>query len=103
MSFIQEATDLSTGRNLQPVSTPYALPDQKDNVVVFLMAGSYEYDLELIKKMPPPRTNYKNIIIPYSVASKIGPMNFKYQLSQQEYKKRVEYLMKQKMVTQLTV
>lgn len=103
MSFIQEATDLSTGRNLQPVSTPYALPDQKDNVAVFLMAGSYEYDLELIKKMPPPRTNYKNIIIPYSVASKIGPMNFKYQLSQQEYKKRVEYLMKQKMVPQLTV
>lgn len=103
MRFIQEASDLSTGKNLQQMHYPYALPDQQDNVVVFLMAGSYEYDLEMIKKMPPPRTNYKNIIIPYSVSSKIGPMNFNYKLSQEEYKKRVEYLMKQKMVPQLKV
>ena len=59
----QETTDLSSGKNLKQVPI-YSMPDQKDGVVVFLLSGSYEYDLELIKHMPPPRTNYRNIIIP---------------------------------------
>ena len=93
--------DLANGPNLKRTSSPYSLPDQKENVAVFLVSGSYEYDLELIKKMPPPRSNYKNIVIPYSLSGKFGPSTFKYSLTPAEYQKRLDYLGKQRMVPQL--
>ena len=102
IQYYQEATDMSSGRNLQPTPS-YYLPNQPDNVVVFLLAGSFEYDLELIKRMPPPRNNYKNIIIPYSLSGKVGPNNFKYSISHSEYSDRLKYLQKQKMIPQLIV
>lgn len=98
----QETTDLSSGKNLKQVPI-YSMPDQKDGVVVFLLSGSYEYDLELIKHMPPPRTNYRNIIIPYSLMGRIGTANFKYSIPSTKYNERVQYLQKQKMVPQLIV
>ena len=98
----QETTDLSGGKNLVQVPI-YSMPDQKDGIAVFLLSGSYEYDLELIKRMPPPRTNYRNIIIPYSLAGKIGTANFKYGIPGSKYNERVQYLQKQKMVPQLIV
>ena len=100
--FYQETTDLSSGKNLVQVPM-YNMPDQKDGVAVFLLSGSYEYDLELIKHMPPPRTNYRNIIIPYSLMGKIGTANFKYSIQGSKYNERVQYLQKQKMVPQLIV
>lgn len=103
MQFIQEAVDLSSGKNLQPNPNQYHLPDQQNGVVVFLLAGSYEYDLELIKKMPPPRTNYKNIIIPFSIMGKVGVSQFKYTINSAKYNERVQYLQKQKMVPKLVV
>ena len=103
MRYIQEAAaDLLTGKNLQQ-NPIYHMPDQKDGVCVFLLSSSFEYDMELIKNMPPPRTNYKSIIIPSSVGGKIGPFSFKYQLSKQEYAKRLQYVQSMKMVPQLTV
>lgn len=98
----QETTDLSGGKNLVRVPI-YSMPDQKDGIAVFLLSGSYEYDLELIKRMPPPRTNYRNIIIPYSLVGKIGTANFKYSIPGSKYNERVQYLQKQKMVPQLIV
>ena len=103
MRYIQEAAaDLITGKNLQqhPI---YHMPDEKDGVAIFLLSSSFEYDMELIKNMPPPRTNYKNIIIPYSVSGKIGAVNFKYQADKKEYAKRLQYIQQMKMVPQLTV
>jgi hypothetical protein len=98
----QETTDLSGGKNLVQVPI-YSMPDQKDGIAIFLLSGSYEYDLELIKRMPPPRTNYRNIIIPYSLVGKIGTANFKYSIPSSKYNERVQYLQKQKMVPQLIV
>lgn len=104
MRMIQEAAvDLSSGKNLQANSSSYHLPDQQNGVVVFLLSGSYEYDLELIKRMPPPRTNYKNIIIPFSISGKIGVSPFKYAISNSDYQSKIDYLRKQKMVPQLAV
>ena len=103
MQFIQEATNLVNGKTLQPVSAPYQLPDQKDGAAVFLLSGSFEYDIELIKRVPPPRINFKSIVIPYSIHGKIGTMDFKYQLSNESYKRKVEYVQKQKLVPQLKI
>jgi len=100
--FYQETTDLSSGKNLTQVPI-YSMPDQKDGVTVFLLSGSYEYDLELIKHMPPPRTNYRNIIIPYSLMGRIGTADFKYGIDSSKYNERVKYLQKQKMIPQLVV
>ena len=101
MKFYQESSDLSSGKNLVP-NSPYVIPKQDDNLAVFLISGSFEYDLELIKKMPPPRL-IQEIIIPYHVSCKLGAINFNYKLSEDAYRKKVEYLQKQKMVPQLKV
>lgn len=102
MKFYQESTDLSSGKNLVPTNSPYVIPKQDDNLAVYLISGSFEYDLELIKKMPPPRL-IQNIIIPSNVSGKIGAVNFTYKISEDTYRKKVEYLQKQKMVPQLRV
>lgn len=102
MQFYQESIDLSSGKNLQPTSTPFTLPKEANDVAVFLLAGSFEYDIELIKKMPPPRMITK-IIIPFSVNGKIGPVNFRYSISDSEYKKKSEYLMRQKLAPAIQI
>jgi len=102
MPFYQEATDLATGRNLQSMSSPFSLPKDTEDVAVFLLSGSFEYDVEMIKKIPPPRVITK-IIIPYSLGSKIGATNIKYALSQSEYRNKVDYLMKQKLAPMIQV
>ena len=50
----------------------YRLPAQKEDVSVFLLSDSYEYDIEMIKNIPQPKVDYKNIIIPYRIVDKIG-------------------------------
>lgn len=103
LRYYNESTDLSSGRNLQMINGMYHMPGDQEGVVVFLVSGSFEYDLELIKKMPPPRTNFKYVMIPSQLRSKIGTTMFTYQISNSEYNKHVEYLKKQKMVPQLKV
>lgn len=103
MKYIQEAMDLSSGKNLQPINGVYNMPGDPEGVVVFLLSGSFEYDLELIKKMPPPRTNFKSVMIPSQLHSKIGTTVFSYNISNSDYNKKIEYLRKQKMVPQLKV
>ena len=98
----QESTDLSSGKNLVPTNSPYVIPKQDDNLAVFLISGSFEYDLEMIKKMPPPRL-IQNIIIPFHVTGKLGAINFTYKISEESYRKKIEYLQRQKMVPQLKV
>lgn len=96
MRYIQEAVDFSSGNNFVPVRAKFSLPTQKNDVSVFLLSNSYEYDLELIKSMPPPRIDYKYIIIPNKVSDNFGTRSFKFDLSNQEYQKKLEYLTNQK-------
>lgn len=101
MPVIQEAVDLSTGRNFIPNRMRYRLPMIKTNTSVFLLSDSYEYDIELIKKMPPPKTDYKQIIIPFKVIDKIEVKPFRFIMSQNEFNKKLTYLEDQKLLPKL--
>lgn len=99
MKFYQEAAiDLSRGTNFLPQRMRYRLPDKKTDTSIFLLSNSYEYDIELIKNMPQPKTDYKNIIIPYRVTTKIGIKPLRYLLTQNEYNRKVKYLNEKKLM-----
>ena len=92
MKIIQEAVDLSRGLNFVPMKMRYRLPMQKNNVSVFLLSDSYEYDIELIKNIPQPKLEYKNIIIPYRIIDKIGIKPFRYMISANDYNRKISYI-----------
>ena len=101
MPVIQEAVDLSAGRNFIPNRMRYRLPMSKTNNSVFLLSDSYEYDIELIKKIPPPKTDYKQIVIPFKVIDKIEVKPFRYIMTQNEFNKKLTYLEDQKLLPKL--
>ena len=99
MKFYQEAAvDLSRGINFMPQRMRYRLPNQKSDTSIFLLSNSYEYDIELIKNMPQPKTDYKNIIIPYRITTKIGIKPLRYLLTQNEYNRKLKYLTEKKLI-----
>lgn len=91
MSIYQESMDLTSGRNLQPNALRYRLPDTHSNSV-FLVSNSFEYDVELIRNIPSPKTSYRGIIIPYSQQMKLLTKDFKYQIDKNNVVKKVEYM-----------
>ena len=101
MKYIQEAVAFTAGSNFMPVRMRYRLPAQKNGVSVFLLSDSYEYDLEIIKNMPPPRIDYKNIIIPYRIIDKIGIKPVRFIMSQNEYTRKLKYLDDMKLIPKL--
>ena len=101
MPVIQEAVDLSAGRNFIPNRMRYRLPMSKTNTSVFLLSDSYEYDIELIKNIPPPKTDYKQILIPFKVIDKIDVKPFRFIMSQNEFNKKLIYLDNQKLLPKL--
>ena len=103
MPVIQEAVDLSMGRNFIPNKARYKLPMGKTNNSIFLLSNSYEYDIELIKHIPSPKVDYKTIIIPFKVIDKIDTKPFQYSLNQNEYNKKVKYLEEQKLIPTLEI
>ena len=103
MPVIQEAVDLSMGRNFIPNKARYKLPTGKTNNSIFLLSNSYEYDIELIKHIPSPKVDYKTIIIPFKVIDKIDTKPFQYSLNQNEYNKKVKYLEEQKLIPTLEI
>lgn len=99
MAIFQEAAvDLSRGLNFIPQRMRYRLPTQKTDTSIYLLSGSYEYDIELIKNMPPPKVDYKNIIIPYRIMDKIGIKPFRYLSSMNDFNRKVTYLTSKKLL-----
>lgn len=96
MKIYQEAVDLSRGANFLPMKMRYRLPMQKENVDVFLLSDSFEYDIELIKKIPQPKMDYKHISIIKAYTTKVGIKPFRYRISMNEYARKVQYLNSQK-------
>ena len=94
MQYVQEAVEFGSGSNFLPVMMRYRLPSQKNDVSIYLLSDSYEYDIELIKNMPPPRIDYKYLIIPYRVMTRLCQRPFRYILSQNEYNSCVNGLAK---------
>lgn len=103
MNYIQEATAFNSGNNFIPVSSRYALPNQKSDVSVFLLSNSFEYDIDMIKGMPAPRIHFKNFILPSSINDRLGAKPFKYTMSNTDYSNKIKYLSGQKMIPQLSV
>ena len=73
MLFFQEsAISISRGANFVLQKGGYILPEQNEGVSVYLLSNSFEYDIELIKKLPSPKLNYKNILIPHKITGNIA-------------------------------
>lgn len=101
--FVQESTSLTSCLNFLPNKNRLGLPTAKNGINVFVLSNSYEYDIETIKMMPQPKMNYKNIIIPFNVKSKLAVYPFSYSLSKTEYDREVKYLESQRMLPKLTI
>lgn len=99
MAIFQEAAvDLSRGLNFIPQRMRYRLPANEQDTSIYLLSNSFEYDVDMIKKMPLPKIDYKNIIIPYRILDKIGIKPFRYISSQNEFNRRVVYLTGRKLL-----
>lgn len=102
MEIIQEAVELSRGINFMPMRQRYRLPIQKTDTSIFLLSDSYEYDIELIKNIPHPKVDYKNIIIPYRVMDRIGSEQIRYTMTTNDYNRKLVYLNNKNLLPKLT-
>ena len=96
MNYIQEAVDFMSGNNYRPIMQRLRLPAQKNDVSIFLLSDSYEYDIELIKKLPQPKMEYKTLVIPYRVMDSIGGRPLRFTMTQTDYTKKIAYLNSQR-------
>ena len=87
--------------NFVPIPRKLTLPAQKNDVTILLLSDSFEYDIELVKNMPPPRIDYKNIIIPCQLNDKIGTIPVRINLSPNDYARKVNYMNSQRIVPKL--
>lgn len=101
MSYIQESVAFNSGGNFFPIRMRLRLPEQKSDVSIFLLSDSFEYDIELIKNMPAPKHDYRNIVIPQRLMDKIGTRPFRYYMTANEYNKKLMYLTDKKLLPQL--
>ena len=102
MNYFQEAAAFTDGVNFAPMRMRYRLPAQRTDTSIFLLSNSYEYDIELIRNMPPPRVDFKHIIIPVQVNVKLGVKQFSYRLPQIEYNKKLSYMNGKSIIPKLT-
>ena len=106
MALFQEgAVDISRGVNFIPQPQRYALPNQRDGVSVYLVSNSYEYDIELVKTNPQPKTYYTHMIIPKKVVSKnvIPGKGFLYNISDQDYTKKAKFMIERKLMPPISL
>ena len=100
---IQEATALTSCLNFLPVKNGLRLPERKTDTCVYLVSDSFEYDIESIKKIPQPKLDYKNIIIPLNINTKLAGYPFSYSLSKNEFTRHVTYVKEQRFVPPVNV
>ena len=93
----EPSVDLSRGLNFIAQKTRYNLPDKKNDVSVFLISNSFEYDIELIKHMSPSTAiNYKYVVIPNKVSMMFGSAPLRYAINESELRRRTEYVRSKK-------
>lgn len=95
------AVDFNAKPSYLPTQQRFRLPSDSNDVSIFLLSDSFEYDLEMIKMFPQPKMNYKSLLIPYRFIDTIGGKPVRYVLTQNEYNKRTLYAQHQKMQPQL--
>ena len=73
------AYPLKAGKNFIPNKNRFNFETSSGSKVnIFLLSNSFEYDIELIKSVPPPRSEYSHILIPHKVDSNINGTPFHY-------------------------
>lgn len=90
--------ELSAGKNFIPCRMRYKLPVGKSDNTVYLLSNSYEYDIELIKHAPQPKSDYRKIIFPYRILDKIETKPFRFIKSQAENVSKTRYIQSQKLI-----
>lgn len=98
----QEAVSFTTGMNFMPILMRLRPPAQKNDVTLYLLSDSFEYDIELIKRLPSPKNDYKNIIIPYRIIDKIGVKPFRFNMPINNYNEKINYIVKQNLIPRIT-
>lgn len=95
------AVDFNTGKNFVPVRMRYRLPLTKRDTSIYLLSDSYEYDIELIKQIPPPKMEYQNIIIPFRLMDRLNGRQIRFLMSTMEFNKKTQYLTNAKLTPKL--
>ena len=99
MNIFQEAAvDLAVGSNFLPQRMKYKFPQQRNDVSIYLLSDSFEYDIQMIKDAPIPKNDYKNIIIPFKIVDRFGNRIYRYISTQNEFTRKVNYINQQKMI-----
>jgi len=102
-TIFQEATAFNYGTNFVPNQKRFSVPVDPTDTTIFILSNSFEYDVQMIKDLPAPKSNFHNIIIPSVVNTLACSKPYNYSLSPDEYKRRKEYLIRQKLIPPLTV
>lgn len=89
---IQEAVSFESGQNYIPIPQKLRLPADKEGVAIYLVSDSFEYDIEIVKQLPQPKTNYKTFAVPYRLMTKLCGRPFRYLINQSDYTKKIVYL-----------
>lgn len=104
MNIFQEAVAITSVGNLIPTNMLLRLPERKENVSVYLLSSSFEYDIQTIKMMPAPKNDYHTMIIPQRIFDRIcGMKPLRYQLTQTDVVNKIRYINDQKLLPKLNV
>lgn len=104
MNIYQEAVSLTSVANLMPARMLLRLPEKKEDVSVYLLSGTFEYDIQTIKMLPAPKNDYHTIIIPQRAFDRIcGMKPLRYQMSQNDFVNKIRYINDQKLLPKLNV
>ena len=104
MNIFQEAVSITSVGNLIPAHMLLRLPERKENVSVYLLSNSFEYDIQTIKILPAPKNDYRSIIIPQRIYDRIcGMKPLRYQLTQTDMVNKIRYINEQNLLPKLNV
>jgi hypothetical protein len=104
MNIYQEAVALSSVSNLIPARMFLRLPERKEDVSVYLLSDSFEYDIRIIKMLPAPKADYHMLVMPYRIFDKIcGIRPIRYQLTQTDIANKMKYINDQRLLPKLEV
>ena len=104
MNIYQEAVALSTVSNLVPARMFLRLPERKEDVSVYLLSDSFEYDIRIIKTLPAPKINYHMMVMPFRIYDKIcGIRPLRFQLTQNDVANKIRYINDQRLLPKLEI
>ncbi len=88
--------DFNSKPSYFPIQQRLRMPADKNDVSIYLLSDSFEYDIQMINKLQPPKINYRHIIIPHRFVDKINGRIVRYILSQNDYNKKISHIQAQK-------